>query len=79
MDLVHNGQAELSITAPPVREVPRIRDVQIHREVVHIVPLGEDQHTPAREKNRHLNQNPPRPLPVFPAAVTVAGDPDLTI
>lgn len=56
MDLVHNSQAELSIPVPSIREIHRVRDIQIHREMVHIVPLRENQHTPTRKGRTSISK-----------------------
>jgi hypothetical protein len=54
MDLVYDSQAELSITAPPIWEATRVSNIQVHREMIHIVPLGENQHTPTSRK-QHIH------------------------
>lgn len=47
LDLVYNSKTKLSRAAPTIREVGWVSNIQVHWEVVHIVSLGENQHTPA--------------------------------
>jgi hypothetical protein len=47
LNLVYDSKAKMSKAAPAIWEARRVSNIQVHGELVHIVPLGENQHTPA--------------------------------
>lgn len=50
MDLIDNRQTELCISTPPIWQGRRISNIQVHRQVVYIVSLGEYKDPPIKNK-----------------------------
>jgi hypothetical protein len=57
INLVYNSQAKLSRAAPTIWEVGRVGNIQVHGQVLHVIPLGENKNTPAPKRPMLPRQN----------------------
>uniref|UniRef100_A0A7C9AQA7 Uncharacterized protein n=1 Tax=Opuntia streptacantha TaxID=393608 RepID=A0A7C9AQA7_OPUST len=46
MNLIDHSQAELCIPTPPVRQTSRISNIEVHRQIVYIVPFRKNKYPP---------------------------------
>lgn len=44
--LIVDGESEVSVSRPALRQRRRVRDIKVHRELLHVVPPREQQNAP---------------------------------
>jgi hypothetical protein len=55
MNLIDHSQTELRISTPSIWQSCRIRNIQIHRQVVHVVSFREYQYSPVNNTLKEIN------------------------